>query len=132
MSDTFATRVRSTWLEQNEVIRSTAESFKQPRQAGETDLVTECREMLINSGLIREVQAVFDTHPYICEALPLGLNAQRYLLNKFWQVQLMSLSCDTQKERFCLIDRGEAKDWIKCFREGVLPKICEYSLPVAN
>lgn len=130
MSTSFADRIMSSWVSQNEVLKPDNNIFTQPRTEGELDLVSACRAAMVGAGLINSVTEAFDTHQYIKDAALLGEVAQRFLLNKFWHVQLLSLDCDTQKERFCLLDQGEAKEWMRCFVEGVLPKIVEYRLPV--
>ena len=131
MADGFAQRVTSSWL--NSTCNSNPQSniFSSPRQEGEIDLVTTCRTILVEAGLIQSVAAVFDQNQYIRDALPLGADAQRFLLNKFWHLQLIRLDCDTQKERFCLLDQGDYSEWVRCFKDAILPKIIEYKLPMA-
>lgn len=130
MADGFADRVTTSWL--NSICGSTPQGniFSTPRQEGEMDLIAICRELLIGAGLAQEVTSSFDTNQYIKDAAPLGAEAQRFLLNKFWHLQLISLNCDTQKERFCLLDQGDFSEWVRCFKEAIMPKVIEYKLPL--
>lgn len=130
MSDSFAQRVTTSWLNSTNAANPQSNIFSSPRQEGELDLVSICRTMLVEAGLMQSVTAAFDQNQYIRDAISLGPEAQRFLLNKFWHLQLISLGCDTQKERFCLLDQGDYNEWIRCFREAVLPKVIEYKLPL--
>ena len=127
MADTFASRVLDSWATKPEITNGNI--FTQKRQEGETDLVSCCREMLVSAGLMANMTA-FETNQYIIDAMPLGEKAQRFLLNNFWRMQLISIEADTQKERFMLLDTGEIGDWIRCFQEGVLPTLVQHRLPI--
>ena len=129
--DTFAKRVMQSIYEQNDFIRSDDNIFTTPRLEGEVDLVAACRQLLVDAGLLLKVQANFDTNKYIVDAGPLGLRAQRFLLNRFWTLQLMSLNQNTQMQRYCLIGDGSADDWLNVFKDKVLPTIIENQLPEA-
>lgn len=131
MADTFAQRVMSSWRSSVRAADQDTNIFDIPRVEGDIDLVSSCRSMLVGSGLLLSVEASFDQNKYIRDAGPLCPTAQRFLLNKFWQIQLLKLECDTQKARFYLIDQGEFTEWLKCFREGVLPVVIQYNLPVS-
>ena len=129
--DDFAKRVMKKIFDQNEFIRSDDNIFTTPRVEGEVNLVAACRQLLVDAGLLLKVQANYDTNRYIVDAEPLGLKAQRFLLNKYWSVQLMSLPNDTQAERFCLLPEGTADDWLTSFKDRVLPTIINAQLPEA-
>lgn len=129
--DEFAKRVMQRIFDQNEFIRSDDNIFTTPRAEGEVNLVAACRQLLVDAGLLLKVQANFDTNKYIIDASPLGLKAQRFLLNKYWSIQLMSLDTDTQAERFCLLPNGTAEDWLNVFKDRVLPTIINSQLPGA-
>lgn len=66
---------------------------------------------------------------------------QRFLINRQWQLifgatppaavdpSFVTASMDA---RFCLLENGEIEDWLKSFRNGVLPCVMKYNLPVAS
>lgn len=129
MNDTFATRIRSSWIEANPTLQQGVESFYKQREEGEFDLVAKCRELMLSKGLEEQVLSAWDTDSNIIEAAPLCFASQRFIINKYWQLQLFTLEKDTQKERFCLIDKGEPKDWVKCFTDVILPRVVAEGLP---
>lgn len=131
MADDFANRVLKSWEDKNECLKAGNNLFQQPRQEGEIDLVTACRNLLVESGLLANVEQYFDTNKYIRDAAPLGPIAQRFLLNRFWFTQLSSLEQDVQKERFCLIDSGDPEDWLRCFKDGILATVRANQLPTS-
>lgn len=60
-----------------------------------------------------------------------SLADQRCTLNVFWQVQLGQFGRTTFRERFSLISEGTEADWLKLFKQFVLPFIIDKDLPVA-
>lgn len=52
-------------------------------------------------------------------------------LNAFWRDQLSFLSVNTISERECLIDAIQPNDWLRHFRQQVLPTIVRFELPKA-
>jgi len=50
-------------------------------------------------------------------------------LNSFWRDQLSFLSVNTISERECLIDAIQPNDWLRHFRQQVLPTIVRFELP---
>ena len=102
--------------------------FTKPRGENEINLIGEVRSLLMQSGLSANVPA-FDSNRYIKDGVDLGPQAQRFLLNRFWTLQLMQLPVNTQDARFCLIDTGSYKDWLRLFCDRVLPLVQEHQLP---
>ena len=56
---------------------------------------------------------------------------QRFLINRYWRMQIMTLSEDTIDIRYCLVDEPHIKttDWLRIFQKGVLPCILKHQLP---
>lgn len=95
------------------------------------DLITLVRTMLINSGLSVNAINYYDTHPLIIGSIGKISTVQRFNLNRFWSLQLMSTNSHSEEERYCLIPNGSIQDWLKLFESKVLPFIIQNSLPKA-
>ena len=56
---------------------------------------------------------------------------QRFLINRYWRMQIMTLSESTIDVRYCLVDEPHIKttDWLRIFQKGVLPCILKNQLP---
>ncbi len=113
---------------ENKIQAGVAQYFK-PKDENDPDLVGQIRELLINSGLRKLVEENFDTHRFIIDAAGKHSNAQRFLLNNFWHLQLMSAAKQSTEERYCLIPNGDVKNWLNLFKVKVLPFIIENNLP---
>lgn len=50
-------------------------------------------------------------------------------LNRYWRLELGSLTKDTIDERECLIDNLDETIWLSHFTKTVLPTIVEFNLP---
>lgn len=103
--------------------------FTQPRQPEDTDMVSLVREKLISAGLAKEVIEAFDTDQYIKDAVNLAPEGQRFLLNRFWHIQLINCGTATIEERYCLLDSGDYKEWIRLFSLKILPTAISLRLP---
>lgn len=59
------------------------------------------------------------------------VNIQRFLINRYWRLQLQSLPENTMNARYCLVDEEHIapKDWLRIFKQGVLPCILKNNLP---
>lgn len=108
---------------------SLKESYMSPRGHGEFDLVAACRQALIDAGLLPEVQSGFDTHPNIIDATTKKPEVQRHMLNQFWNLQLLASSGNTYEVRYCLIPNGDVQDWLRLFKEKVVPAAVQHRLP---
>lgn len=100
-----------------------------PRGRGEIDLVAACRQALVDAGLLPEVQIGFDTHPNIVDASNRKPEVQRHVLNQFWNLQLLSTNANTYEVRYCLIPNGDVQDWLRLFKEKVVPAAVTHRLP---
>jgi hypothetical protein len=61
---------------------------------------------------------------------------QRFHVNRAWRhhlgvLKLNDTTVKTMDAAWCLLDEGTFDDWSKCFKEGVLPCILKYQLPLA-
>lgn len=105
--------------------------YMAPREDGEIDLIAEVRKALCESGLAQQVTAWYDTNESIQAATTKKAEVQRYLLNRFWNVQLLSTKATSFDERYCLVPNGDTQDWLRLFKEKVLPFAVAHSLPRA-
>lgn len=105
------------------------EVFTAERLDTDICLVSSVREMLVASGLLPNVIVYFDTNNYIQEAYKMRPEGQRFLLNRFWNLQLLVIDVNTVDERFCLISNGECIDWLRLFKQKILPCAILHRLP---
>ena len=106
------------------------EQYYLPKSEDDIDLVSIVREDLVKSGLAKVLPAAYDSNRFIIEAVGKDSNVQRFLLNRYWNQQLMAAKVVSIEERYCLIPNGEIADWIRLFRSKVLPFIIQNDLPV--
>ena len=111
-------------------IEETMQKFMpQKNNEGGTDLVSEIRTILIESGLAKEVAENFDTNGYVRDAINIPFDGQRFLMNRFWNLQLLQLGVTSIEERFCLLDEGTMKDWIQVFKDKIVTTLVSKRLP---
>lgn len=104
--------------------------FKEARQATDFDFVLEVRNILINAGASAEQITAYDTAKIIADAQSMRPDAQRHLINRFFRTQMLSLrEVDSIVVRTYLIDAGEYSDWIRLFKDSVVPFLIRNSLP---
>lgn len=60
---------------------------------------------------------------------PVGADDQVSRHNRFWRSELGRLPVNTISERECLIDDIDPRDWLRHFRNHVLPTIVRFKLP---
>lgn len=100
------------------------------REDGQIDLLQECHKVLVKHGLGKQSEAVFLNDPDVKLAVDLHPEGQRHLLNRFWVLQLMSLSgVNTMNARWCLVPTGEIKDWLRLFEDSIVPTLIAHQLP---
>lgn len=105
------------------------ESYLDTRRADEFDLVGAVRTTMLNAGLGQRIPEFFDSNIYIIDAANKKPEVQRYLLNRYFNTQLMNADANSIDERFCLIPNGEIADWLRLFTDKVLPFIIANDLP---
>lgn len=104
--------------------------FHATKPEGDIDLVGEVRKLLVESGLGQNLHETYDINRFIVDAKNKHSNAQRYLLNRYWYLQLSKFQTATINERGSLIPNGSVHTWLKIFQEVILPKLIELRLPV--
>lgn len=69
------------------------------------------------------------------------VKVRRFLINRQWQLIFgevppeavpPSYAADQLDARFCLLENGEVEDWINSFRNGVVPCLMKYNLPLVQ
>ena len=107
--------------------------FTTPQRDKELMLIESVRTLLNEAGLKQKVDANFINHPTILDGVGLCYEAQRFVLNRFWHIQLQALQNKTNKstidERYCLVENGEPEQWLSLFEEKILPIAIQYNLP---
>lgn len=58
-----------------------------------------------------------------------SIESQIHQANRFWRLQLGSLSVDTIEARDYLVECNDANDWLRLFCENVVPVIVAFGLP---
>lgn len=107
---------------------TTANILDRKRQENEVDLISECARVMTESGLGQKIDIFLSNHT-IADAKDLDPIAQRFLLNQYWRLQLMTASVSSTNERFNLLDSGEPNDWLRMFAQFVIPFLVEQDLP---
>ncbi len=102
--------------------------YSAPREDGDVDLVKIIRDMLIKVGQLPKVH-LYDNSVKIKEASIRRPDVQRFILNDYWNIQIMSVDTDSIDVRYCLVGRGDYKTWLELFESKVLPFIMEHNLP---
>ena len=92
-------------------------------------LTTAVREELKLCGANLRAQEHFDNNPLISTTAGLPPPYQRAYQNRYWNLQLMGLKENTIDVRFCLITEGTEEDWLRLFKQMVIPCIVRNELP---
>jgi len=114
----------------NAQMNAAIEQYNAGRQETDINLVQEVRNMMMSSGLGQAIPEAFNNNRFIVEAENKAPLAQRFLLNRYWSLQLAQSKKPSGEERYCLIHDGEVSDWLKLFQQKVLPFVIENNLPV--
>src|ERR1700757_1592214 len=85
-------------------------NFYAPRQEGDIDLVALVREALKHANLNDKIE-IYNAHPLIKEAGDKQPAIQRWLLNRYWLIQLITVDTDSSNARMHLIPNGTEEDW---------------------
>jgi hypothetical protein len=120
-------------LPENKIVfESGVNQYNQAKPDGDIDLVEKVRELLIGAGLYQNVVNCYNTNHFIIEATGKTSEVQRYLLNRYWNIQLMTTTNPSIEERYCLIPNGQISEWLTLFQAKVLPFILVNNLPVGT
>ena len=115
----------------------TAETIEQSHAAptaaeliqAEDNLLDYVRSIMIDAGLKQRIVDAFDNNQYIKDAQGTPANMQRFLLNRFWMLQVLCVDAPSHDVRFSLIDTGSFRDWKRLFKDVVLPFAVQHGLP---
>lgn len=105
--------------------------FTDSRLEDDQDLVQTVRSLLEPVCNPENLVTFFDNNHYVQEAKNLRPEAQRFILNRYWNLQLLSVNISTIEERYCLISNGEISDWLKLFEKAIVPFAKKHNLPKA-
>jgi hypothetical protein len=94
----------------------------------EINLLQSVRAMLFEAGLGQETVAFFDNDPYLLRVAQQPADAQRVMLNRYWNLQLLTKHGSIE-ERYCLLPNGTFEDWLRLFKEKILPFLITHRLP---
>lgn len=107
--------------------------LEMPLQAGDIDLIGAVANSLRMAGLALHVEGAFLTHEVIQEGRGKSSDAQRFFLNRYWTQELSSLQnrtgISTADQRYCLVNKGDPRTWLKLFDEMILPTAMQHKLP---
>ena len=101
------------------------------RQEGEIDVVQEVRNIMLASGFPKTTVEMFDLDPTIQNASNKNAFTQRYLLNRYWTLQLQSSPVNSEQARYFLLPEGDIQEWLRCFQTVVVPFALDNGLPVS-
>ena len=104
----------------------TSNVFYEVRQPGDINLVTEIVKIFEKIGHPNSMNWIND--PMMKEAIDAHPKLQRFLINRFWRVQLGLCSESTTRERFSLVDTGTFNEYLSIFEAAVAPSIIKYKL----
>lgn len=103
--------------------------FDDPRTENDVNLVEIISSMLLrNLGIETDISA-FTNNPDIQDARNRRPDAQRYIINQFFTVQLSSLDVDTMRARQALLRNGDISLWLEYFEAYVIPYCVDFNLP---
>jgi hypothetical protein len=110
-------------MENAEVQKTNEEPLK-----AEYDMLDLTVEILKKAGLAKEANDFYLTHHWIVEAKGKSFEDQRFLLNRYWNMQLLPFR-GTAPLRYYLINDGEPADWLLSFHQKIIPFCIENNLP---
>ena len=122
--------MQHTQVAENPIEKGRAAYFAQ-RQENEIDVVQEVREILRLSGFTKPALDLFDSDPTIINARDKNAFTQRYLLNRYWTLQLQSTPVNSEQARYFLLPEGEVTEWLRCFKTVIVPFALENNLPIS-
>lgn len=108
--------------------------FTVPAREGELNLMENTQKALDGAGLKLASDSAFISHEIYSIGKPLCFEAQRFLLNRFFNTQLhhigVNKKIDTREERYCLLDEGTPEQWLTSFQNKILPALITHQYPV--
>lgn len=114
---------------QTQTIPATKNYYAEQRLESDIDLVAIVRQILVEAGLYQNVIDHYDNDHYVLEANTKRPEVQRFLLNQFWNLQLMSVPVNSMNERFSLVPNGSLDEWLSLFQATIVPFAVQHNLP---
>lgn len=105
------------------------QQVNQPISVLEVNLVKAVEELLIREGCGTNLPITYYGNRLISEAVGKNSTTQRFLLNKFWNLQIGLVEGGGINERYNLLRDGSFNDWVTSFEKNVLPFIKKNQLP---
>lgn len=113
----------------SEEVNKIKATYNEPREEGDVDLVEEVRKILLSAGKEIDID-LYDNHEYVLEAKTKRPLVQRFILNKYWTLQILNIqNVDSIDVRFCLVNKGDVDKWLELFKTKVLTFIIAHDLP---
>lgn len=105
------------------------QEYIEERKEDDDDLVSFVKDELVAIGRVNDID-LFMNHEYIKEAINKRPKVQRFLLNKYWNLQILNIeNVDSIDVRYCLVGHGTIENWKELFHQRVIPFIIEHDLP---
>jgi hypothetical protein len=104
----------------------TQNAFTEPRLADDLDLLAEVTTLLSKAN--HPAPSKWTTDNIVKDAHGAAPKLQRFLINRYWNVQLGLCKESMTAVRFCLFETGEHKDYLDTFNKGVVPSIVKHNL----
>jgi ankyrin repeat protein len=114
---------------QSQTIPVTKNYYAEQRLESDIDLIAIVRQILVEAGLQHNVVNHYDNDHYVLEALNKRPEVQRFLLNQYWNLQLMAAPVNSMNERFSLVPNGSLDEWLNLFQATIVPFAIRHSLP---
>lgn len=104
--------------------------YNSQRDPQDIDLLREVRQMMTEAGLGDRLPEAFDKNRFIIEAQNRASHAQQYNLNRYLTLQFMACPQAGTTQRYSLIYEIAPNEWLRIFRDSILPAMVDYDLPV--
>lgn len=105
------------------------DQYNKPTSPIDIDMVKSVESLLVREGLGTDLVDAYYGNRFISEAVGKNSATQRFLLNKFWNLQIGLVDGGGVNERYNLLRDGSINDWMVAFETNVLPFIKKHHLP---
>jgi len=94
------------------------------------NLVDAVTNMLADAGHMRSRDWLRFLNPDAFNTT--DMNIQRFLINRAIRLIVGDVDCEnTMDVRYCLVDTGHIKDWLRLYKSEVIPCMVKLNLPKA-
>lgn len=98
------------------------------REESEPNLIDKVVELLNKYKFSTESINIFLNHQFVVNCQDKVFEVQRVNINRFWNIQLMSLGSKSIEARSLLLQDGSMDNWLEFF-EKIIPLIKENNIP---